>query len=221
MPYQRLAALQPYSYALQGIYTRGCAGDGLIHFEGLVTSHISQPRLLGFSFCPQPPSNDLPEMGDPLSVVASALTVIGSGFANAKGLNTLGMVLGSAGESVRIYAKEIRIFSELLDTIRGELEKDPKHSWSRAEHLTMEILDLCKSLLEATNQLQAKLNPLLVFYRDSPTKTCQIALRIRWVISAQEKLLRYRGFLQALTVTLNTALVTVKFKARSSSPTTW
>lgn len=154
-----------------------------------------------------------------LGVFASALTVIAAGFNIAKALNTLADGLGSAGEAVRMYASEIRVFSELLDTIREILENHPGESRSRAERLTMDILNISERLLDPVDKLKAKLGPLLVSYSTSPTKLYQLRLRIQWVFHAEQKLKRYRGSLKALTVTLTAALATVKLAVSDSDIT--
>ncbi|KAL1591703.1 hypothetical protein SLS60_011702 [Paraconiothyrium brasiliense] len=160
-------------------------------------------------------------MSDPLSVSASVLTVVGSGFAIAKELYQIADGIGSAGAQVRIYADEIRLFSELLGHTRDELRNNSQRPRPRAEHLIMDILHVFESVLEPPKQLQATLNPLLLRFRSSPTRLLQIALRVRWLFSAKDKLLWYRESLKVLNGILNTTLTAMKTTTEIDNNSNW
>jgi hypothetical protein len=151
-------------------------------------------------------------MSDPLSVSASILTVVAAGIAIAKGLHQIADGIASAGEQVRTYATRFYIFSNLLQEIDEQLMKKPPQFWSRAEHLILEILDVCERVMEPIKQIQKTLNSLLLRYANSPGKIRQISMRIYWLFRAKDKMLWHFASLEALTNLLNTTLATMRMR---------
>lgn len=109
-------------------------------------------------------------MADPLSIIASVLTVVGAGIAIAKGLHQIADGIGATGEEVRSFAMETSLLTRVLDGIHEQLSKKSEESWSRAEHLVVDILDMCKSVLKPINEVQLALNPLLSRFKHSLIK---------------------------------------------------
>lgn len=160
-------------------------------------------------------------MSDPLSVTASVLTVVASGIAIAKGLYEVADGIGSAGEEVRSYASEISLLTRVLEAIYEQLSKKSEQSWSRAEHLIMDILDVCRGVLKPINEIQAKLTPLLLRYKNSTAKLRQVAVRVYWFFSGKEKMLWYRNSLKNLNILLSTTLATMKMGTADSNSATF
>ncbi|ORY12214.1 hypothetical protein BCR34DRAFT_600778 [Clohesyomyces aquaticus] len=145
-------------------------------------------------------------MSDPLSVTASLLTLVGSGFQAAKSLYNLANSIGSAGLEVRTYADEIDALSKLLQRIRSEILSKPKNAPLYAQNLLQDIVDVCKRALDPILGIQKALEPLLERYRDSPRKLKQFGLRVQWVFMSKDKLQFYRGALRAQHRLLDTTL---------------
>jgi hypothetical protein len=161
-------------------------------------------------------------MADPFSLTANIIAVTIAGFKVAKGLNTLADGIGSAGKEVRIYADEIDAFSKLLQRVKDLLHDTQSSrlpdSLFYEQSLLLDILGVCKRVLEPINRIQQKLTPLVGRFTDS-TKGKNFALRIRWIFSSKEKLLFYRGALKEQHRLLNTTLVLMTFKTtKDSSP---
>jgi hypothetical protein len=156
-------------------------------------------------------------MADPLSASASIITIIGTGFAIAKGLDQLADGIGTAGQEVRIYADEIDAFSRLLDVIRELLQRRLKQSWSRAENLLEDILHVCQRVLVPMEIVQATLTPLLSRFRSSPGKFRQFSLRVQWIFSTKEKLLFYRAALKGQHRLLDTTLIAMHLTAEGQN----
>jgi hypothetical protein len=128
-------------------------------------------------------------MTDPLSVTASVLTLVASGIAIAKGLHRIADGIGKAGQDVRSYATEVSLLTRVVDGIHEQLSRKSEESWSRAEHLLTDILDMCKGVLKPINEVQLTLNPLLACFKNSPSKLRQAGLRVYWLFKAKDKML--------------------------------
>jgi hypothetical protein len=166
-------------------------------------------------------------MADPLSTAATVFGVVGRGFTIAKGLYEIADGIGSAGEEVRIYADEIDAFSKVLHRVDVELEifrsestsPDASHLCRDLQNVVEVVLTVCKRVLEPLSQIQNTLRPLLVQYRDSPSKFRQLSLRVQWIFKTRSKLLFYREALRGQKGILDTALVLSIFQTtRNKTP---
>lgn len=148
-------------------------------------------------------------MADPFSLAANIIAVIIAGFKVAQGLNTLADGIGSAGKEVRIYADEIDSFPKLLQRIRELLSQDtssqPVNVFLYEQSILLDILSVCKRVLEPINRIQQRLSPLLGTFSDG-TKLKNLALRVQWMFSSKNKLLFYRGALRGQHRLLDTTL---------------
>lgn len=149
-------------------------------------------------------------MADPVSITASILTLVASGMAIAKGLHTIANTMGSAGQEVRFYATDIQLLASVLENISEQLNKKARRSWSRAEHVILDIIDVCSEILEPLNEIQVTLTALLVRYKESSEKLRQVAARVWWFFKYKDQVLYYRKCLRDLNITLNTQLAAMK-----------
>ncbi|KAH7411875.1 hypothetical protein DE146DRAFT_732260 [Phaeosphaeria sp. MPI-PUGE-AT-0046c] len=149
-------------------------------------------------------------MAGPLSVTASVVAVVTAGVIIAKGLYQIADNMGSAGQEVRIYASDIQLMASVLEGIGDQLQKKTRQSWSKAEGVIEDILNVCKNILGAMDQIQATLVPLLVRYKDSNKKLRQVRAWVWWFFKYKDKMLSYRQNLHNLNVTLNTHLAAMK-----------
>ena len=157
-------------------------------------------------------------MADPLSISASIITLVGTGFAVAKGLYQVASGIGSAGQEVRVYADEIDSFAKLLAKIQEELVHRPQIASRRAQGLLEDILAVCERVLDPMNNIQDILNPLLTRFKDSQSKLRQFGLRIQWMFATKEKLLFYRGALKGQHRLLDTTLGAMILMAVGQNP---
>ncbi|OAL57371.1 hypothetical protein IQ07DRAFT_582557 [Pyrenochaeta sp. DS3sAY3a] len=149
-------------------------------------------------------------MADPVSITASILTLVASGMAIAKGLHTIANTMGSAGQEVRFYATDIQLLASVLENISEQLNKKARRSWSRAEHVILDIIDVCREILEPLNEIQVSLTALLVRYKESSEKLRQVSARVWWFFKYKDQVLYYRQCLRDLNITLNTQLAAMK-----------
>jgi len=149
-------------------------------------------------------------MVDPLSVTASVIAVAAAGLRISKGLYQIANTMGSAGQEVRSYADDTRSVTTVLEGISDQLNKKAKHSWTKAERVILDILDICKSVLGPMNDIQKSLNLLLVHFKLSNMKLRQVRARVWWFFKYKEKMLSLRQSLQNLNITLNTQLAAMK-----------
>lgn len=145
-------------------------------------------------------------MADPLSVAGSITGVVALGFQVAKGLYKLADGIGSAGKEVRAYANEVDSFSKLFRHVRQHVLEHTEGRKHETDSLIMDILSVCDRVLEPLQQIQRRLNPLMVKFRNSPSRLQSFNLRLQWMFSSKDKLLWLRGVLAVQHRLLDTTL---------------
>jgi hypothetical protein len=142
---------------------------------------------------------------DPLTLSAGVIAVTTVSFQVAKGLYQLADGIGSAGTEVRVSADQVSNFSTLLMSINKEVSKPTRIS-AVEQTLVLDIVGVCKGLMEPLKNIQQALEPLLARYRDSTEKIRQFGLRLKLYFSCKGKLLYYLDLLGKHSATINVAL---------------
>ncbi|ETI21402.1 hypothetical protein G647_07749 [Cladophialophora carrionii CBS 160.54] len=140
-------------------------------------------------------------MGDPVGLAASVLGLAQTAWTVAKGLYNLADEIGSAGDAVRVFANDFWLFVETTKVLGDLLDSLPSSvaASRRTESTTEELLDVAMDqVVKPFETLLRELEPLLVRWRDSPSRMRQLGLRIQWAFSCKSKILFYHAALNAL-----------------------
>lgn len=149
-------------------------------------------------------------MSDPFSLAIGIAKVATTGFEVAQGLYQISDGIGSAGLEVRFYAKEITLFSKVLQLIQEKVLR-PGGVSSDELGLVKDITDICAEVLAPLTRIQKTLKPLLDRYRDSKRKIEQIGKRIHWYFSQKQKLLFYLEALRGHQHNLDSVLAAMNY----------
>ncbi|OQV08628.1 hypothetical protein CLAIMM_12869 [Cladophialophora immunda] len=137
-------------------------------------------------------------MAEAVGLAASVLGLAQVGWTVAKGLHDLGEEVGSAGEAVRIFANDFHLFVETVQTLGDLFESSPPVS-RRAQSTTEELLDVAMEQVVAPfEKMLVELEPLLVKWRDSPSRMMQLGVRLQWAFAYKKRVLFYHSALNAL-----------------------
>ncbi|KAL9110200.1 MAG: hypothetical protein Q9227_005261 [Pyrenula ochraceoflavens] len=137
-------------------------------------------------------------MAEAVGLAASVLTLAQIGWVVAKGLYNLADEVGSAGEAVRVFANDFRLFVETIKTLGDLFEGSPPASM-RIHSTTEELLDVAtEQVVKPFQTMLAQLEPLLLKWRDSPRRMIQLGLRLQWAFRYKRKVLFYHSALNAL-----------------------
>ena len=106
--------------------------------------------------------------------------------------------VGSAGEAVRIFANDFWLFVATVKTLGDLFDSLPPVS-RRIQSTTEELLDVAmEQVVKPFQNMVVELEPLLVRWRDSPSRMMQLGLRLQWAFSYKSKILFYHSALNAL-----------------------
>ena len=133
-----------------------------------------------------------------LGVAASVLQLAQAAWVVAKGLQDLADEVSSAGKAVRIFANDFWLFVETVETL-GEVFNNLPPVPRRTRSTTEELIEVAtEQVIEPFQQLLVDLEPLLIRWKDSPSRMKQLGLRIQWTFSSKKKVLFYHAALNAL-----------------------
>ena len=145
-------------------------------------------------------------MAEAVALAASALGLAQTGRNVAKGLFDLAGEDGTAGEAVGIFANDFQLFVETIKTVGTFLKTLPAVS-RRAQSTTEELLEVAlEQVVEPFQLLLSGLEPLLVRWKDSPSRMRQLGVRLQWAFSCKKKVLFYHAALNALKSNLSLLL---------------
>lgn len=155
-------------------------------------------------------------MAEVIGVIASVVGVSAAGFKVAQGLYKIADSISSAGEEVRLFATDTHVFSQMLFGLSQSLETSQDPS-SRLLVTTADAVILCQQILEPFQKVIARLNPLLVRFRESASRLRQIGLRLNWIWKHKSKLVFYQKMLNSLKATLSCLLASMNLTASVDS----
>lgn len=154
-------------------------------------------------------------MAEAVGLAASVLSLAQTAWLVTKGLYDLADQIGSAGEAVRVFANDFEFFVENLRTL-GKLLDDLPPVPRRAESTTEELLEVAlEQVVQPFQSLLTQLEPLLINWRNSPSRMRQLGLRIRWAFSQKSKVLFYHAALNALKGNVSLLLQTISLQSQN------
>lgn len=148
---------------------------------------------------------------DPLSISAGVIAITTVSVQVAEGLYKLADGIGTAGQEVRASADRVSNFSTLLMSLNHEISKPTKIS-PVEQVMVLDIVGVCRGLMQPLRNLQQALEPLLIRYRDSAEKLRQFGLRVKFYFSCKAKLLQYLDLVEKHMATINTTLGVMNLK---------
>ncbi|EXJ55844.1 hypothetical protein A1O7_08775 [Cladophialophora yegresii CBS 114405] len=152
-------------------------------------------------------------MAEAVGLAASVLGLAQTAWTVAKGLYDLADEIGSAGDAVRVFANDFWLFVETTKVLGDLLDSLPAAS-RRTESTTEELLDVAMDqVVKPFETLLRELEPLLVRWRDSPSRMRQLGLRIQWAFSCKSKILFYHAALNALKGNMSLLLQALSLQA--------
>lgn len=137
-------------------------------------------------------------MAEAVGLAAGVLGLAQVGWEVAKGLHDLADEISSAGEAVRIFANDFLLFVQTVQTL-GDLIDDLPPVSRRTEATTEELLEVAmEQVVVPFRDMLGQLAPLLVSWRDSPSRMRQLSVRIQWAFKHKDRVLFYHSALNAL-----------------------
>jgi hypothetical protein len=153
-------------------------------------------------------------MAEGIGLAASVIAVSQTAWAVAKGLYDLADEVGSAGEAVRIFANDFALFVENLKELGALLDSSPSVP-RQTQSVTEDLLEVAiDQIVQPFQRLLEDLQPLLVTWRDSPSRMKQLGLRLRWAFSYKTKVLFFHGALNALKGNVSLLLQAMALKGQ-------
>jgi hypothetical protein len=158
-------------------------------------------------------------MADPLSITASIIAVASASFSIAKGLCKVADALGSTGQEIHMYSREIDDFARLLKNVQWVMDSASGGSPDEGT-LVQDVLDICHRVLDPINRLQKSLNRFLASFQHNRSKLHHFGLLARWYFRERRELLFFRGALQSQHRVLNTILELMVLRSQLATPST-
>jgi hypothetical protein len=144
-------------------------------------------------------------MAEAIGITASVIAIVTLGFQVAKGLHSVADQIGAAGAEVRLYAREISDFANLLNRIRTDVLTLSDVPFN-ARTLIEDVTSVCDKVLQPFRRLQSTLDAFATRFRHTPGKLKNFGLCVKWAFARKKELLFYLEALRSQHRVLDTAL---------------